>query len=63
MPEEYWTQKVRAMPLAQQQARYRELTRKVADMVLLTKEEFSEMIALRDALQDKAKRDNQAAQE
>lgn len=57
MPDEYWTRKVRQMPLQQRQARYRELAGKVAGMIVLTKEEFSELIALRDVLQEEARRD------
>lgn len=60
MTDEYWKRKVKELPLAAQQSRYLELTGKIANMVVLSKEELAELIALRDVLQQAA-RDSQGS--
>jgi hypothetical protein len=55
MADDYWTRTVRDLPLSAQQSRYRELTGKIASMVVLSKEELAELIALRDVLQETAR--------
>jgi hypothetical protein len=52
MADDYWTRKVRQMPLSTRQSRYRELTKKVAGEIVLSKDELAELIALREVLQN-----------
>jgi hypothetical protein len=54
MANDYWTEKVRSMTLPEQRSRLAELSRKIRRMVVLAKDELSELIALRKSLQEQA---------
>jgi hypothetical protein len=51
MTQDYWSQRVSELLPIERQARYLELARKASQMIILTKDELAELIALRDSLE------------
>lgn len=52
---DYWSKTVQDMPASQKRTRFMELANKIFNMEILTKDELSELIAIRESLQQIAR--------
>jgi hypothetical protein len=50
-----WSRNIQEMPLPKRRQRYMELSTKIFNMEILTKDELSELIAIRESLQQIAR--------